>query len=143
MKNERGAIMLAVAMVAAIVIIMFSIHVSFGRDLGQWENSDPAVREWFKTLMRPDFKDMPCCGEADGYWCDDIHVTDGRTTCTITDDRPNGPLKRQPVPIGTVIEIPPEKLKWDRGNPTGHSIVFLGGGAYGRWVYCFVQNGGV
>lgn len=114
-----------------------------GRDLGQWENSDPAIRQWFKTLMRPDMPDMSCCGEADGYYADEIHVRGGKTFATITDDRPDGPLGRPHVAIGTEIEIPDEKLKWDRSNPTGHAIVFLGGGAYGHWVYCFVQGSGI
>lgn len=58
----------------------------------------------------------------------------------ITDDRADEPLGRPHVPIGTRVEIPPHKLKFDRGNPTGHAIVFMG--ALGT-VYCFVQNGGV
>ncbi len=113
------------------------------RDLGQWENSDPATRQWFKTLMRPDMPTMPCCGEADGYYADEIHVRGGKTFATVTDDRPDGPLGRPHVEIGTEIEIPDEKLKWDRSNPTGHAIVFLGGGGYGHWVYCFVQGSGI
>ena len=24
------------------------------RDLGQWENTDPAIREWYQALMQPD-----------------------------------------------------------------------------------------
>jgi hypothetical protein len=33
--------------------------------------------------------------------------------------------------------IPNHKLKWDAGNPTEHSIVFLSRGGH---VFCFVQN---
>ena len=40
----------------------------------------------------------------------------------------------------TIIQIPPNKIKWDRGNPTGHTVVFL---SSARYVYCFVQNGGI
>lgn len=112
------------------------------RDLGQWENSEPAVLEWFKTLMRPDFPTSPCCGEADGYWADEVHVRNGKTYATITDDRPDGPLGRPHMAIGTEIEVPDSKLKWDRGNPTGHSIIFIGGGGFSGWVYCFVQASG-
>jgi hypothetical protein len=32
-----------------------------------------------------------CCGEADAYWADEIHVRDGKTFATITDDRPDEP----------------------------------------------------
>lgn len=110
------------------------------RDLGQWENADPQVRGWYQSLMMPDVPTASCCGEADAYWCDDIHVKNSKTFCTITDDRDNAKLRRTPVPIGTEIEIPDHKLTWKDGNPTGHSVVFL---STGGLVYCFVQNGGV
>jgi hypothetical protein len=110
------------------------------RDLGQWENTDPKIREWFQALMMPDIPTASCCGEADAYWCDEIHVRNGKTFCNITDDRDNIKLRRTPVPIGTEVEIPDNKLTWKDGNPTGHSIVFLSTAGY---VYCFVQNGGV
>lgn len=109
------------------------------RDNGQWENSDPAVKEWYSTLMRPDVPDMSCCGEADAYYCDIIHVREDKTYCTITDDRDDAPLRRPHIDIGTEILIPPEKLKYDKGNPTGHSIVFLSTHGF---PYCFVQTWG-
>jgi len=110
------------------------------RDLGQWEAADPAVRQWYQSLMQPDVPTASCCGEADAYWADEIHVRDGRTIATITDDRPDGPLGRPHVDVGTEIEIPPNKLKWDRSNPTGHGVVFI---SRSRYVFCFVQPGGV
>ena len=109
------------------------------RDLGQWENSDPRVRAWFRSLMQPDMPTASCCGEADGYWADEVHVHDGKVFATITDDRDDSPLNRPHVPVGTEIEVPPNKIKWDRGNPTGHNIIFL---ATYRFVYCFVQGSG-
>jgi hypothetical protein len=109
------------------------------RDLGQWRNSDPAVRQWYQALMQPDVPNASCCGEADAYWADEVHVRNGKTYATITDDRADEPLKRPHVDIGTEIEIPNNKLKWDRGNPTGHGIVFLGSSGY---VFCYVQPEG-
>jgi hypothetical protein len=113
-------------------------------DNGQWEHSDPETGAWFQALMQPDAPHSSCCGQADGYWCDTIHVVterngDQRTTCTITNDRPDRPLMRPHVDIGTVVEIPNRKLKWDSGNPTAHAIVFMN--PFGI-VFCFVQNGG-
>jgi len=123
------------------VLITLFVTSSSARDLGQWENSDPEVKKWYETLMRPDMPpNFSCCGEADAYWCDDISVSEGKTYCAITDDRDDAPLKRPHVPIGTKIFIPNEKLKWDRGNPTGHSIVFMHTSS--SMVYCFVQNTG-
>jgi hypothetical protein len=111
---------------------------ALARDNGQWDKNDP-VTQSFETLMQPDNPTVSCCGEADAYYCDEIHVRDGKTYCDITDDRADEALGRHHVPIGTEIEIPDRKLKWDRGNPTGHAIVFLG---WTNFVYCFVQGSG-
>ena len=96
--------------------------------------------QWYGSLMQPDNPAVSCCGKADAYWCDTINVKDGKTFCTITDDRDDGPLRRPHVPIGTQIEIPNHKLKWDRGNPTGHAVVFLSPAGH---VWCFVQSTGI
>ena len=53
---------------------------------------------------------------------------------------PDEPRGRPHVEIGTEIEIPDNKLKWDKSNPTGHGIVFL---SRNRYVFCYVQPGGV
>lgn len=113
---------------------------SFARDNGQWETADPKVREWYQGLMRPDAPQNSCCGEADAYWCDDISVRKGKTYCKITDDRPDAPLGRPHIAMGTEFEIPDVKLKYDRGNPTGHAILFVN--SYG-YVWCFVQGTGI
>lgn len=126
-------------------IILWTLLVGFcicgvnARDLGQWENSDPVVREWYQHLMQPDHPTTSCCGEADAYWCDDLHTKNGKNYCAITDDRPDEPLRRPHIAIGTLIEIPDAKIKWDKGNPTGHSIVFI---SYSGYVFCFVNGGG-
>jgi len=109
------------------------------RDLGQWGSVDPALREWYQALMQPDVPTASCCGEADAYFADEIRVRNGKTYAVITDDRPDEPRGRPHVDNGTEIEIPNNKLKWDRGNPTGHGIVFLG---HDRHVFCYVQPGG-
>jgi len=95
------------------------------RDLGQWEAVDPEIREWYQALMQPDVPNASCCGEADAYWADEVHVRDGKTYAIITDDRPDEPRGRPHIDFGTEIEIPNNKLKWDKSNPTGHGIVFL------------------
>lgn len=112
-----------------------------GRDLGQWGNSDPDTKEWFRTLMQPDNPTISCCGDGDAYYADKINVIDGKTYVTVTDERDDKPLGRVHIPVGTVIEVPDTKLKWDRGNPTGHNILFV---MYtSRYVLCFVQSTGI
>jgi hypothetical protein len=92
--------------------------------------------------MQPDVPQMSCCGEADAYWCDELYLNHKKhsAVCRITDDRADEPRGRPHVAIGTEIEIPNNKLKWDRSNPTGHGIVFLSVHGY---VFCYVQPGGV
>jgi hypothetical protein len=76
------------------------IGVVNARDLGQWDAVDPAVREWYQALMQPDVPTASCCGEADAYWADEVHVRDGKTYATITDDRPDAPRQRPHIEIG-------------------------------------------
>lgn len=103
---------------------------------------DPVIDHWLSTLMQPDNPRMPCCGVSDAYWADVINVrADGRVFATITDDRDDADLNgRHHVDIGTQVEIPPEKLKHDAGNPTGHAIVFLN---INNVALCFVQGTGI
>jgi hypothetical protein len=118
----------------------------FAHDSGQWEDNDPAIREWYQSLLQPDVPNASCCGEADAYWCDDYYAgrpgtpREGKAFCKITDDRPDAPRRRPHIDVGTEFEIPPNKLKWDRSNPTGHGVLFLSRQGY---VYCFVQPTGI
>ena len=134
--------------------ILFAVLVTFiggaalARDLGQWTNADPEIRKWYSSLMQPDVPTASCCGEADAYWADQIKVVDGKVFAIITDDRPDEPLKRMHVDVGTEIEIPNNKVKWGSAdtdktefkNPTGHGVVFL---STGKYVFCYVSPGGV
>src|SRR6185436_19612756 len=93
----------------------------------EWaEEYTPDIAAWIKNLKQPDNPGMSCCGEADAYWADEIEVrkgADGKPTevyAIITDTRPDAPLQRRHVPPGTRVFVPPHKLKWDAGNPTGH-----------------------
>ena len=124
-----------ILIVAALTILMVAVCVykAFAHD-----HDHPELDQWYAGLMQPDNPTASCCGKADAYWCDDYYAKDGKAYCRITDDR--AVAGRPPVPVGTEIEIPDRKLKWDRGNPTGHSVVFLSSGGS---VFCFVQAGGV
>ena len=126
---------LTLAAVSFVLLCGLLFYPAFAHDA-----EHPELDDWYKSLMQPDNPTIPCCGKADAYWCDDVHVRDGQTYCSITDDRPDEPLHRIPRKIGDEFLIPDRKLKWDRGNPTGHAIIFLSAGG---GVFCFVQDGGV
>lgn len=120
------------------VIIGVTLALLLPKNAFPHDHDHPELDAWYAGLMQPDNPRMSCCGKADAYWCDDYYARDGKAYCKITDDRV---VKgRPPVPVGTEIEIPPWKLKFDRGNPTGHAVVFLSSGGA---VFCFVQGGGV
>lgn len=134
---------LKLAWLAAIIVVLafllgFMLPVA-ARDNGQWEGSDPAISQWFKNLMQPDNPSVPCCGKADAYWADAYEVEGDHYVAIVTDTRDDGPLGRPHIAPGTKFSVPNSKVKWDRGNPTGHGVLFVGAGG----VYCFVQNGGV
>lgn len=146
-RNSGVFIYLAVVALSPIVAFLFALllyvlllGIANAHDNNHGGVSDPAIQQWYRGLMQPDNPSASCCGEADAYWADDIHVRDGKTYVTITDDRDDAPLGRAHVDNGTEIEIPDHKLKWDRGNPTGHGVVFLSRQGF---VFCFVQPGGV
>jgi len=135
----RRAFDVAICALVWISLAPFLGSSGFARDLGQWENSDPVVTEWYRSLMRPDAPESSCCGEADAYFAKTT-VKDGKTLAIITDDRPDEPRGRPHRDVGEVFEVPDVKLKWDRSNPTGHDIVFLSRAGY---VWCFVQGTGI
>ena len=129
-----------VLLAMAILVIALSIHLARARDLGQWGESDLVVHHWYQTLMQPDNPAVSCCGEADAYWADSFEVDGDKYVAIITDPRPDEPLRRKHIDIGTKIVVPNNKLKYDQSNPTGHGIIFLSRGDY---VYCYVAPGGV
>jgi len=67
-------------------------------------------------------------------------ASNGQYIAIITDDRPDGPLQRPHREFGERIVVPNSKIKWDAGNPTGHGVIFIGGG---NQVYCYVAPGGI
>ena len=66
-----------------------------------------------------------------------MHLKPIRLRSSAINTWPNG---KGVIPDGTRIPVPNQKLKWDRGNPTGHGIIFIGSGGQ---VYCYVTPGGV
>jgi len=116
------------------------VNVANARDFGQWEAVNPEIREWYQALMQPDNPSISCCGEADAYWAASFEVEGDKYVAIITDSRPDEPLRRKHIDVGTRIVVPNHKLKYDQSNPTGHGIIFLNRGDY---VYCYVAPGGV
>lgn len=121
-------------------VLLLLVGRAWPHDSGQWEGADPAIREWYRGLMRPDAPHASCCDLSDAYYADIVHVRNGKTFAVVTDDRDDAPLGRPHIDVGTEIEVPNDKLKWDRGNPTGHNVLFV---SKGLFAWCFVQGSGI
>ena len=138
-----------------VLVVLLWPTTGWPRDLGQWNDVDPAISTWYRSLMQPDtvgtLRPISCCGEGDAYWADEANVDGDKVIATITDDREDRPLGRSHVPMGTKYVIPPNKITRIDGNPTGHVIIFLGTVTWvdgeakpgNRAVLCYVMNGGV
>jgi hypothetical protein len=116
-----------------VALLLLLSSTALARDNGQWGNSPVYLREWFQSLMQPDNPYMSCCGEADAFEADTFEVAGDHYIAVITDGK-------GVIPAGTRISVPNQKMKWDRGNPTGHGIIFIGNQGQ---VYCYVAPGGV
>jgi hypothetical protein len=126
---------------AIVLLFLCVISIANARDLGQWEQSDPAISAWFKSVKMPDHPTVSCCGEADAWYADETeNGPNGELIAVITDERSDEPLRRRHIPVGTKIVVPPEKIQWRYGNPVGHTIIFLNPD---NQVWCYIQNGGV
>jgi len=104
----------------------------------EWENSPPLVRKWFQELMQPDRPGFSCCGEADSYEAD-LYEQDGESYIAIITGQ--GPaVNKLRIPEGTRLRVPTTKIKWDKGNPTGHGIIFIG---RDYTIFCYVPPAGI
>jgi hypothetical protein len=102
------------------------------RDNGQWASAPSEIREWFQALRQPDHPRISCCGEADAFEADQFETEGDHYVAIITDGK--GVIQN-----GTRISVPNTKMKFDRGNPTGHGIIFIGDRGQ---IYCYVTPGG-
>ena len=109
------------------------------RDLGQWESGrsgHQGVVEFFYSRIFPRRRVAAKPMLMGGF----DEVDGDKYVAIITDPRPDEPLRRKHIEIGTRIVVPNNKLKYDKSNPTGHGIIFLSRADY---VYCYVAPGGV
>lgn len=126
-KSMRSVIILVTAVaVAALSLLLAGILTAHAFDNGQYNNVDPKVRDWFKSVRSRN--GIPCCDIADG------HSTTWRGTS-------EGGYE---VPIeGEWRHVPPEAIVYNAGNPTGEAVVWFvrqGVGIY--HIRCFVLGAG-
>lgn len=122
------------------VALLINALVTDARDNGQWGATDSDIRTWYRELMQPDNPRVSCCGQSDAYYADGFEIDGDKYVAIITDERDDAPLGRPHIPPGTRIIVPNNKLKHDRGNPTGHGVIFVNTTLD---VLCYVVPGGV
>ena len=129
MKDEHIETLIwgLIGILAMIVMLASSARAA------SWDDAPPEVKSWFQSLKQPDRPEVSCCGTGDAYYVDDLDVVDGKVYATITDNRSN------PLPVGTRLEIPPNKMNRDP-NILGRYLVFA---SPGGMVYCFISGSGV
>lgn len=93
-------------------------------DNGQYENSDPAIRKWFKNQMSR--QGILCCDIADGHYTNWRGTTEGGYE----------------VPIdGTWIAVPEQAVIYNSHNPTGEAVVwYTKFPDHGLVIRCFVPG---
>lgn len=98
-------------------------------DNGQYENVDPKIRNWFKSIRSP--HGVPCCDIGDGHY----------TTWRQSEFEGH----EYDVPIeGVWTPVPNEAIIKNTNNPTNEAIVWYvnQGGAHNWYIRCFVLGPG-
>ncbi len=85
-----------------------------------------SLSDWFENLNRFEHSIgmmVSCCEEYDAVYADQWRVDElGQLFATVTGA---GPRNHWWAPIGREYYISDYKIVWNRGNPTGHSILFV------------------
>lgn len=122
------------ALICSIVGVGLAVllsYAAFAKDNGQWGDVPDSVRSWFKGVRSP--HGVPCCDMADGHR-------------TLEDWRGSTYWIPNPAALGAIewMEVPPEAVVYNAGNPTGEAVVWYVVQGPGQvFIRCFVPGGGV
>ena len=135
-SHMRGSIFRQIAIFVAIgVLVLIAAIVHARAD----DARNPAWSEWFRSLSRFEAAAqgyISCCGDGDAVFADDWRVEGREIVATITDNRGHAW-----APVGTIVRVPGHMEIADKGNQTGHVVLFLR--PYNLTPICIVTGGGV
>lgn len=106
--------------------------------LSVWgHDSNTPYAQWINSLMKPDIPLSSCCGVADQYYVKEYR-----------------PSQRQGIAFIAVVtahdgsssfsvDVPVEKVIWNRPNPTGRGVIFIRDNDWDSTVVCFVPSLGL
>ncbi|WP_146604606.1 hypothetical protein [Rhodoplanes roseus] len=112
-----------------ILIVLLVATPAYARDNGEYDHVDERLRAWFKKLRSPATGAI-CCDPSD---------------CKRTEADTVGDHHRARLPSGEWVDIPPELVIHDSGNPTGEPVLCAlpsVGGSRAR-ILCFVPGAGL
>lgn len=124
MRDDVHEHSLLVAMIllyiAGLCLAFAFLSPAMARDNEQYKDVPPEIRAWFKSVKS--HAGIPCCDIADG------HRTDYET---------RGNTYRVPI-NGRWMDVPPEAVIDDSGNPTGDGVVWYSEFNGNIFIRCFV-----
>jgi len=99
-------------------------------------DSDVPYAHWINSLMKPDFPLSSCCGVAEQYYVKEYRADHRKGiafTATIVTHDGSSEFS---------IDVPEEKVIWNRPNPTGRGVIFIQDNDWVSQVVCFVPSHG-
>jgi hypothetical protein len=119
------------------LILAHAVALALSGTSARGHDSDAPFADWMKTLKQPDLPLSSCCGPGDQYFVREYWPSqrDGVAFEAIV-------LGRDGLP-DFPIDVPQQKVIWDRVNPTGRGVVFISESAWDRIVLCFVPGAGL
>lgn len=91
------------------LFLLLSINPSWAFDNGQYQNVDPKIRDWYKSVRSPN--GIPCCDIADGH------------SITWRPSQVSG-YEFEVLIEENWIPVPPEAVIKGIPNPTGSAVVW-------------------
>lgn len=116
--------------IALFSLLLFGLHV-WGHDI------NAPYAQWINSLMKPDFPSSSCCGLADQYYVKE-YLPSQRKGIAFT-----AIVSAHDGSSNFNVDVPNEKVIWDRPNPTGQAIIFIQNNDATSTVVCFVPSLGL
>lgn len=124
MSEEKRWLMLALVVMGAILIFLYSVDFS----KGQGHTHHGKVGQFYQSWMQPDNRSVSCCHDEDCAPAQS-RLVDGKWQARNSDDE-------------EWLDIPTRKVETERDSPDGQSHLCKRNSQWGAFVYCFLPASG-
>lgn len=111
-----------IRIILIILIVALLLGIATARDLGQYSQASPEQQRFFRGLQ--DAGGVPCCDDHDGF---DVQKTEARG-----------------ADLWVLVEgewfVVPESSRLRKRNPYGSARAWIGNGANGKFVRCYIDG---